>query len=95
MDGLVAKQSALIDSITAEGPLFATEEMHRVHDHLRIDEADYDEMLRLLTLTLQEQRIDPASSSAIQHVFTSYRDAIVTEGRDSNPAAPDAEGEGS
>lgn len=94
MDALVAKQSALIDAITAESPVFTAEEMHRFHEHLRIDETDYDEMLRLLTLTLQEQRIDPAPSSAIQLVFTSYREAIVTGGRGPDPATPDAEGAG-
>ena len=95
MDGLVAKQSGLIDAITADAPLFTTEEMHQVHAHLRIDETDYDEMLRLLALTLHEQAIAPAPAEAIQHVFTSYRDAIVTAGRETDPGTPDVEGEGS
>ena len=95
MEGLVAKQSALIDAISTDAPLFPTEEMHRVHAHLRIDGTDYDEMLRLLALTIQEREIDSAPAAAIQQVFTSYRDAIVTEGGDSDPTKRDAGGAGS
>ena len=79
MDRLVSKQSALIDAILADSSSYTGPELRRFHSHLRIDDGDYDEMMRLLTETLREQKIEPEAAAAIELVFSSFRNAIVTE----------------
>ena len=81
MDRLVTKQSALIDAVLNDGSRYSGPELRRLHVHLRIDDGDYDEMMRLLTETLREQNIEPEAATAIELVFSSYRNAIVTEKR--------------
>ena len=82
MEGLISKQSALIDMIGSNGTSYTGDDMHQVHAHLSIDDADFDEMLLLLDMTLREQRIDPEPGDAIRLVFTSFRNAIVGPGGD-------------
>ena len=81
MEGLISKQSALIDVIAANGTSYTEAHLHQVHAHLSIDDADFDEMLVLLDMALREQRIDPEPGAAIRQAFASSRNAIVKDNR--------------
>ena len=82
MEGLIAKQTALIDIIATNGTAYTPDDLHQAHAHLPIDDADFDEMLGLLDLALREQRMDPETGAGIRRVFASYRDAIVKQSGD-------------
>ena len=82
MEGLISKQSALIDMIAANSISYTEDDLHQVHAHLSVDDADFDEMLLLLDLTLREQRVDPQPGAAIKQVFASSRNAIVKQSGD-------------
>ncbi len=79
MEVLVAKQVAFIDTIVRGNPGYSSADLQRIHAHLKIDDNDFDELMRLLDASLRKHVTDPGVRSVIHGGFASFRQAIISD----------------
>lgn len=78
MDSLISQQAAFMDAIVRGDPGYSDTDLHQLHAHLIISDNEYDELLRLLEVTLREHGVESDHKVAIEQSFASFRQAIVT-----------------
>jgi hemoglobin len=77
MDSLIAKQASFIDTIIRGDTGYPAADLQRIHAHLDIDDAAFDEMLAILDRTLRDYGMSGDSSARIHATFDAFRDVIV------------------
>jgi len=78
MEVLVAKQTSFIDAIVKGDPGYSSVELHDIHAHLKVDDDDFDELMRILDDSLRELVTDAETRSRIHGTFASFREAILS-----------------
>ena len=74
---LIAKQAAFIDTVVRGEPGYSPTELQHLHAHLSIDNASFDELIRLLDDSLREHEFGDEASSTVLASFGSFRPVIV------------------
>ena len=78
MEVLVAKQTSFIDAIVRGDPGYSSAELHDIHAHLKIDDYDFDELMRILDDSLQAFVTAAEARSQIHGTFEAFREAILS-----------------
>ena len=74
---LIAKQAAFIDTVVRGEPGYSATELRQLHAHLSIDDASFDELIRLLDDSLREHEFGAEASAVVLASFGSFRHVIV------------------
>jgi hemoglobin len=74
---LIAKQAAFIDTVARGEPGYTAIELQHLHSHLSIDDASFDELIRLLNNSLLEHEFGAEASKVVLSSFESFRHVIV------------------
>ena len=78
METLIKHQTAFINAIGGSVAAFGDEHLARVHAQLAITASDFDELVHLLSETLDWHSFPPENSRTIVAQFEQRRDLIVT-----------------
>ncbi|HJU51961.1 MAG TPA: group 1 truncated hemoglobin [Acidimicrobiia bacterium] len=78
METLIKHQTAFINAIGGPVPAHFDEDLARVHSGLAVAESDFDELIRLLSETLEWHSFPVEDATSILANFERRRDLIVT-----------------
>lgn len=77
MARVIDHQTKFIASLMGGPASYSNEELERIHSHLGIDEAEFQEMVDLLTETLEDFDFDDADIAAVQSAIVGRKRYIV------------------
>ena len=80
MRQLVDHQTKFIATLMGGPTSYADEALRRLHSHLNVDQESFDEMVELLTETLEDFDIAPEDIAQVRAEMTSRAKLIVTPG---------------
>jgi hemoglobin len=75
---LVDHQTKFISSLLGGPASFSDEHLAKVHAHLGIGDADFDEMARLLDESLTQHRVKPDDRTEVMRKIEARRGVIVS-----------------
>ena len=77
MKRLIDHQTQFISSLMGGPASYTNEHLERVHDHLKINETAFNEIIYLLTETLEDHGFDDADIADIQNEFLKRKNHII------------------
>lgn len=77
MKRLIDHQTQFISSLMGGPASYTNEHLERVHDHLNINEAAFNEIVYLLTETLEDHGFDEADIAEVQNEFLKRKNHII------------------
>jgi hemoglobin len=77
MKRLVDHQTKFVSSLLGGPASYSDDRLRQMHAHLGISDAEFDEMARLLSQTLNEHSFEPADREAVMHEIEARRAFIV------------------
>jgi hemoglobin len=77
MKRLVDHQTKFVSSLLGGPASYSDDRLRQMHAHLGISDAEFDEMARLLSQTLDEHSFEPADREAVMHEIEARRAFIV------------------
>jgi hemoglobin len=77
MKRLIDHQTQFISSLMGGPASFTDEHIERVHAHLGINEAAFNEVVYLLTETLEDHGMDDADIAEVQNEFLKRKNHII------------------
>lgn len=80
MRHLVDHQTKFIATVMGGPTSYADEALRRLHAHLNVDQESFDEMVELLTETLEDFDVAPEDIAQVRAALTSRAKLIVTPG---------------
>ena len=77
MKRLIDHQTQFISSLMGGPASFTDEHLERVHDHLKINETVFNEIVYLLTETLEDHGFDDADIAEVKNEFLKRKNHII------------------
>lgn len=78
--GLMAHQSAFLAAVMGGPPSHDEPEIETAHRGLGVDEGDFDEMIRLLELSLERFEVEAGDIEEVTRRYHGYRESVVAAG---------------